>query len=244
MNKLWSTLIASIAIACANTSVLACPQPYDRHDDPLYDYGDAPNNKNAPNNGEAWNLKGIWQQLGEVNGKDDGVFWSVDNGSTWSNTTSALIIGQTVRFKFLFWQLNEGAHQYDQLLAVIDIDQDGKFEKGKYQKDYRTGIETLTYQQVGTDNSKAATMTPIFVDYFVDPALYEDGDTTWLRARVTCNHTEWPKVGPYGELGQGETEDYQLTFRAAPVPEPATMLLFGTGIAGLAGVIRRRRMNN
>ena len=198
------------------------------------DYGDAVGYDTASNE------KGIWQRLGEVNGIDDGVVWSVDGGTTWGDDID-LIIGEEVTFKFNFWQGNNGIHTYDQLLAVLDWDQDKKWEMPS---------ETLIYQMIETkspfdqtpDDLSDSRYIPIIVTVTVPDTIIA-GSSTWLRARVTCNHTPYPDVTPYGYLAQGETEDYKLTFAKAPVPEPTTMLLFGAGLAGLAAVGRRRRNN-
>jgi hypothetical protein len=39
----------------------------------------------------------------------------------------------------------------------------------------------------------------------------------------------------------GGPERFSFAAESQPVPEPATMVLFGTGLAGLAGAARRKR---
>ena len=62
-----------------------------------------------------------------------------------------------------------------------------------------------------------------------------------LQAAIAANPAL--RLGLSGSLSNvdGGPERFSFTGTAGPVPEPATMVLFGTSLAGLAGAVRRRR---
>jgi hypothetical protein len=210
-----------------------------------YDYSD------APGYGVARHTTGEWQKLGsawnsetsaltpDLDTSDDGVWWSTDGGSNYGH--AGVTAGQTVMFRVDMWSAGYGNHPYDQVKVWLDLDQNGVWDN--------------TAEQIIADQfSKPANMivndnVPNF-----NPSLYSGvtnsyysslitiPDTLigelWLRARVSCDHVSFDNTTPYGELWQGEVEDWKISVN--PVPEPASMILVGIGLIGIAGYGRKK----
>jgi hypothetical protein len=234
-------MVASLLCLGYSTNVLAdtyCNNGYN------CDYGD------ASGYGAASNVSGWWQRLGrlwdqesgtlQIDASDDGVSWSV-NGGAYGH--SALIPGQTVRFKFDVYRSPYGGHDYDQLSAWIDWNGN---------KDWESGEQIIARQWFKGDGYPIITEEQ-YLDYLKDPTwstLVEqsfesktlivptNAVSTWLRARVNCMDVPFGSMTPYGELYQGETEDYLLQ-----VPEPASLVLLCFGLLSIAFMRRKIKIS-
>ena len=81
----------------------------------------------------------------------------------------------------------------------------------------------------------------------------EDGDGMYYAAfNVDTSSLSYPYVVHFdfynvkydskkGSIVINQNAPFSHDAQSSPVPEPATMLLFGTGLAGLAGIARRRK---
>jgi len=187
-----------------------------------YEYSD------ADGYGTAKHKTGRWQRLGTAYNKeyspqvndtsDDGVFWSVDGGSTWGHDD--LSIGNSVTFRFDMTRSLDGIHQYDQLKAWVDWNGD---------KDWNDAGEQVIAEQWFKADDAGITSKSFEATYIVPD--YASIGETWLRARVHCDHVSFADHNPYTYMSQGEVEDYQMNISAVPVP--SAIGLVGFGIIGL-----------
>jgi hypothetical protein len=230
--KSMSALLLFFAVAIGNSSNALATN--------IYDYSDALGYATATHQDPSWQRLGrLWDAESAPKASDtsdDGVFWSLDNGVTWGH--NAITVGQTVKFKFDMYKYEWGRHEYDAIRVWLDKNRDKDFtDAGEIiltDKWYFRSMPGYVYGDGIADVSKS---------FYTDVTFNDVGDF-WLRARVTCNESinnTLDNLKSTGNFWQGEVEDWKLTVKAAPVPEPSTLLLLGLGLSGVAVMGRRFR---
>lgn len=188
---------------------------------------------------------------------DNGVTWRVQNSDgTWpvGFDNGELIQGATVEFQFVVQRSDEGNHQFDQLKAWNDWNGNNVFEESESIIDERWyknhDVNDVLVANSGNNNTDLGTHnnsdTLRVYSQTIEVPLDAIVGNTWMRARVICenslthNQRENNIFLAAGYYHQGEVEDYKLAINQ--VPEPTTLLVFGSALIGL--VLNRKKYSN
>ncbi|MFB0979806.1 MAG: PEP-CTERM sorting domain-containing protein [Alteromonadaceae bacterium] len=220
-------------------------------------------------NGSGNSARGGWTKEQSQNLEDqgdNGVTWRVQNSdNSWSAFgNEPLTAGANVEFQFVVTRSNEGNHQFDQLKAWSDWNGNGTFEESENiidEKWYKVADsfaagntignqlggynnDTLVRGTDGWDSTRNSGVTQAIIttDTFQIP-FKNVVSNTWMRARVICENslTAYDRDNNIflatGYYHQGEVEDHKVAINQ--VPEPTTLLVFGSALIGL--VLSRKK---
>lgn len=127
------------------------------------------------------------------------------------------------------------------LLNLLYKDNDGGSEEGSFTDDYGTVFDpagdpedaVITWDGPGTITAPGYLLVK---DGNQDPAWYLFDISSWDGLETIFLNDFWPQQGAISHVSI-----YSGNTPPSEIPEPAAMLLFGTGLVGLAGASRRTR---